>query len=65
MFHVHCPETYTSPGKFSQWSGAVVWAEHPGLNPSSVTDSLQKSGEIVCPSEQNGDNNHSYLGDVH
>lgn len=61
--------TYTvqkpTPGNFTQWSRAVVWAEHPGLNPSSATDSLQKFGEIMYPSEQNGGNNHSYLGDGH
>lgn len=64
MFHIYFTEIYTFMGKFTQWSRAMVWAEHPGFILSSVTDSLQKPGETMCPSKQNGDNNHSYQTDV-
>lgn len=64
MSHVHCTEKYTSPGEFIECSRALMWATLPGLVPSSAMESWQRSGEILCPSEQNGDDDHPYLGDV-
>lgn len=32
--NVYCTGASTSPGEFTQWSRALVWAAHPGLAPA-------------------------------